>query len=292
MRITGLRAFVSTIIGFGFGIAAPAYANGQVENAMQLWLGDLRTAYDQTVDLLGSLKINPGKEAVTKLAELTYQMSTSTVVIRQNAAALAPELGAAWADTERAMNELHNAASALKAQVGVQRPVVDPLKSALANADNAVNKSWEFTKNFGKEYGELMGGPVENAKQLFDNPVSEGYEATIDYLEDYNTDRGKDEVNRLKELIARLYESTYLASTGAAELARPLSDLWKPTEEAVRLFQIDTGIVQTSVSTGDGTYDLGNMKSRYANLNAAIVRSYKDIQEFGAKFRAICDDWS
>jgi hypothetical protein len=288
MRITGLRAFVSTIIGFG--IVAPAYANGQVENAMQLWLGDLRTAYDQTVELLANRNINAGKEAVTELQELTYQMSTATVVIRQNAAALAPELGAAWADTERAMNELHLAASALKAQVGVQRPVVDPLKSALANADNAVNKSWEFTKNFGKEYGELMGGHVENAKQLFDNPVSEGYEATLQYLDDYPTDRGKQEVDRLKELIARLYEVTYLASTGAAELARPLSDMWKPTEEAVRLFQIDTGIVQASV--GDGTYDLGNMKSRYANLNAAIVRSYKDIQEFGAKFRAICDDWS
>src|SRR6187200_1703251 len=103
MRITGLRAFVGTIVGFG--IAAPAYANGQVENAMQLWLGDLRTAYDQTVELLANRNINAGKEAVTELQELTYQMSTATVVIRQNAAALAPELGAAWADTERAMNE-------------------------------------------------------------------------------------------------------------------------------------------------------------------------------------------
>lgn len=287
MFMTRLRAAALALIGFC--IATPALANGQVENAMQLWFGDLRSTYDEAVSLLEGGKVNAAKPVVAKLHEYTQKMQDAAYQIQQNATALAPELGAAWADTLRAMDQLNASAAGLKAQIGQQRPDVGPLKSALAAADSAVNTSWEFTKGFAKRYGELMGGPVENAKQLYDGAVSDAYETTIDYLEDYNTDRGKQEVDRLKELIGRLYEVTYIASSKASELSRPLADFWKPTETAVTQFQIQTGLIQASV--GESDYDLSSMKSAYADVNAAIVRSYKDILDFGSKLRAICDDW-
>ena len=287
MFMRALRAAAIAIVGFG--IASPAYADAQVENAMKLWTGDLRAAYDQTVDLLGSGKINAGKDAVTKLQDLTYQMSAAIVVIRENANTLAPELGAAWTDTDATMNELHKAASALKAQVGVSRPTVDPLKSAFAKADEALKKSVEFTKAFGRRYGELMGGPVEDAKELFDGYLNEGYKKTIEYLGNYNTDSGRVEIDRLVEINARLYQLTGTASSGAASLARPLADLWGPAHGAVNLFQEEVQNVQEVV--GESEYDLGDMQDAYADLSAAMATSYKEFLEFGNRLGAISDDW-
>jgi hypothetical protein len=188
------------------------------------------------------------------------------------------------------MLELHKQAQFVKSQLGVQKPAVDGLKAALASADTAVNKSWEFTKDFGKKWGELMGGPVENAKQLFDGAVSDRYETTIQYLEQWNTDRGKVEIDGLKEAIARLNELGYLGSTGSAAIARPLADAWKPAETAMQNFQIEVFVVQQLV--GNDEYNLDRMKSHYADLNAALVRSYNDVMTFGENFRKICDDWS
>lgn len=272
-----------------FIVSTHAYANGQVENAMQLWLGDLRTEYNKTVDLLAQGEVNDAKEPAAKLQDLTYQMATATYNIQQSANALAPELGAAWTDTVQQMNELNKAASFLKSQIGVQKPVIDPLKAALANSDTAINKSWEFTKNFGKKWGELMGGPVENAKQLFDGAVSDRYETAVEYLDQWNTDRGKVEIDGLKELVARLYELTATASSNAAALARPLAEVWNPAHEATRDFQVEVGAIQSQVGNQD--FNLSNMKSLYADLNAALVTSYKDVSSFGEKFRAICDNW-
>lgn len=287
MVMTGLRAVAIAVVGFVF--AGPAYANGQVENAMQLWLGDLRTAYDKSVDLIEDRKINDAKGAVEELQELTYQMTTATDQIEENAKSLAPELGAAWADTKVAMLQLHQAASALKQQLGRQKPDVELLKTAFLTADGAVLKSWEFTKGFGKRYGALMGGPVENAKQLFDGAVSDSYESTVEYLDAYNTDRGKTEIDILKELTGRLYELTETASRSAGEIARPLSDAWAPASTALKDFQIAVGLIQGQVGNED--FDLGDMKSGYADLNAALVTSYKGVMTFGEKLRAICDDW-
>lgn len=87
MVMTGLRVVAIAVVGFVF--ASPAYANGQVENAMQLWLGDLRTAYDKSVDLIEDRKINDAKGAVEELQELTYQMTTATDQIEENAKSLA-----------------------------------------------------------------------------------------------------------------------------------------------------------------------------------------------------------
>ena len=283
-----MQAVPLAVVALFFSTAA--FANGQVENAMQLWLGDLRTEYNKTVDLLGQGKVNDAKEPAAKLQDLTYQMATATYNIQQNANTLAPELGAAWTDTQAQMNELNKAASFLKSQIGVQKPVTDPLKAALASADTALNKSWEFTKTFGKKYGELVGGPIENAKQLFDGAVSDRYETTIEYLEAYNTDRGKVEIDGLKELIARLYELTETAGSNSGALAKRLAELWAPAAQATKDFQAEVGVIQSEVGNQD--FDLGNMKSLYADLNADMVRSYKDIMTFGEQFRAICDDWS
>jgi hypothetical protein len=216
-------------------------------------------------------------------------MSAAIVVIRESTTALAPELGAAWTDTDATMNELHKAASALKAQVGVSKPNVDPLKAAFAKADEALKKSVEFTKAFGKRYGELMGGPVEQAKELFDGYLNEGYKKTIEYLANYNTDSGKVEIDRLVEIIARLYQFTGTASNGASSLARPLADLWKPAHDSVYLFQEEVQNVQDVV--GESEYDLDDMESAYDDLSETMAASYNGFLEFGNRLGAISDDW-
>lgn len=284
---TRLQAVVLAIIGFVS--AVPAYADAQVENAVRLWTGDLRKGYDQTIDLISNGKINAAKEPVAKLHELTQNMQEATFTIQESANVLASELGAAWTDTLKAMDQLNAAVAGLKAQIGTTRPNVDPLRSALSTADEALKKSLEFTRAFGKRYGEIMGGPVENAKELFDGYLTEGYEKTLEYLEQYNTDSGKPEIDRLREIAARLYETTGTASSNAASLARPLQDGWRPVHEAASAFIEAVEEVQDVV--GESDYDLDDMKGAYASLSSAMAASYNGFLEFGERLRAITDNW-
>ena len=194
VRMT-LRSIVFVLIGFGATV--PAHADALVENAQRLWTGELATAYEQTVDLLEDRKTNPAKEPAAKMHDLAVRMAAEAAAIRKLAAELAPELGAAWTDTEKLTNNFALSAAWLKNAIGKGTLDLNQLKQDMEAADEAFNESVAFTKAFGKSYGEIVGGPVEDANELFDGYLKEGYETTIEYLEVGNTDNGKVEIDRL-----------------------------------------------------------------------------------------------
>lgn len=284
------RTVLRTVV-FAFaalGAAAPAYADAMVENAQKLWEGELRSAYDTTLGLIEGGKTNAAKDPAAELQDLTVRMAAEAAAIRKQAGELAPELGAAWADTETLMNNFNQRSIWLRNAIGKGKIDLSPIRSDWAAADAAFKKSVEFTKAFGKSYGQMIENGVEPAKELYDGYLNEGYKTTLGYLKDENTDDGKVQVDRLVEIAAQLYQNTGTASSSAA-FARPLQDMWRPAHDAAYKFQEATQDLSELV--GESEFDTDDMESAYADLNAAIVRAYKDVWDFGGRLRVISDNW-
>lgn len=270
-------------------IPPPAFADALVENAQKLWEGEIAANYALMVDNLESGKINAAKDPAAKLQDLTVRMAAEVAKIREQAAALAPELGNAWTDTEQLMNNFNKRVIFSRSVIGKGQVDLNALSQNWSAAYEAFKKSVEFTKAFGKRYGEIIGGPVESAKELCDGYLNEGYRKTIEYLEAENTDDGKVEIDRLIEIIARLYTFTGTASSQFADLAQPLRDMWRPAHEATNQFQEQAEEVSELV--GESEYELDDMQDAYGDLDAEITRAYKDVWDFGTRLRAISDNW-
>jgi hypothetical protein len=285
-----MRAVVFAFLGIGF--ATPALANGQVENAMQLWYGDLRTAYNDTIRYYKEGNIDASGDAAEKLQDLTERMSGATSSIRQAGADLTPELGTAWSETQSAMAELADIAETVAEQIGHEKPDLDDLTEAFEEADEAVNEAWAFTKNFGKQYGELVGGPLEKAKTHFQGPMTASYNAFAQYLTNENYAAAKEEIKKLSDLVKVFQdEGIWKVEVGAKAMSQRLSQYYEAAKKDFDAFNVHIRTLGDGGDVGRVPIDLGKFDEEYANANAAIVRVYKDFWDFGDKFRAICDDW-
>jgi hypothetical protein len=153
MAMTGLRAAVIAIIGLG--VAAPAYADGQVENARKLWHDSLVDVFNETVQLIDAENTDEAKETIGKLHDLSKQMQDAVQNIQKNASALASSLGDAWSDTQRQMDAFNTTVGAVEQNIGHQRVGTDTLKSAFSSADAALEKSTAYTEDFGKKFAAI-----------------------------------------------------------------------------------------------------------------------------------------
>jgi hypothetical protein len=284
-----LRAIAFAIIGLG--VAAPAYADAQVQNAMRLWTGDLQNAYSATIASLSSGKRKQGKEDIEKLLVHLVKMREMTNEIANAANELAPELSLGWAETQRAIEDFEKVTAELTPTVTKQTPNLSELQSAKAAADSAIPKSLEATKNFGKKYGELMGY-VEQANQLLGGDVSGTQEATVEYLVEGNIDDGEVALNLLKQRTEALFTPVLETNFRAKELARRLTELWQPTFDAARSYQVSVGLLQGKVMNDDPyESELEDMQEYFEELKDTMPTSYKEIQEVGNELVKITDDW-
>lgn len=288
MFMTGLRAAAFAILGFI--VAAPAYADAQVQNATKLWTGDLQSAYAKTVDSLSSGKIQQGKADIAKLLEYTAKMNDMTKAIADAANELAPELALNWADTQRAIYDFNEATKALAATVGKQKPDLGEMQAAKSAADGALPKSLEATKNFGKKYGELMV-VVEQAKTLLGGDLSGTFTATMDYLEEGNIDDGLVALRLLRDRTTTLYQYMDIANNKATELARSLAEQWKPAYDDFKTYQVELGVLEGRVGNDEYDSEMDDIQSGFAELNSSMMTSYKEILDFGSRLVAISDDW-
>jgi hypothetical protein len=273
------------------GIAAPAYADGQVQNAMNLWNGDLKNAYSATITSLSTGKRQQGKADIDTLVEDLKEMREMTDAIAGAANDLAPELGLNWADTNRAIQDFEEVATELAPTVTKKTPDLSELQSAKAYADSAIPKALEETRKFGQKYGVLME-TVEKAKQTLEGDLSGTFDATVDYLVDGNVDDGAVAAKLLKERTGNLWTHVLDADGKAKDLARKLFDFWKPTYDACGEYQVDAGIVVGALIE-DREYNtaLQNMQESFEKLKDSMSDSYEEILEFGNELVKITDDW-
>lgn len=287
MVTSGLRAAI--VVVAGLYLAAPALANGQVENAMQLWLGDLRTNYNYTIQYVEAGNTDDGARYAATLAQQAEQLNQQVAAIQSASAALAPELGAAWSEAASAMSELSDAAETVAGQVGKSAVDIDDMESAFEEADDTMAEAWAFTKTFGVQYGALMSGSVENAKQMFNGAVTTHYNTTMQYIANENIAASKEEMVKLRDVTFKLAELAIDINNKAGPLARPLVDMWKPADDAIKAFQVEIGVMQSEL--GKVAVSVSRVEPLYGNLNSALVISHKDIMAFGERLAAISDDW-
>jgi chromosome segregation ATPase len=281
-----IRLRTIALIAIGLALPASAYANGRVDDARQLYFSDIMDAYDESVEYLEDSNTIDGAAAIKELHQLVGQLLAYSTQIQSDSAALAPSLAEVWSSTHQEITQFKSEAELLERQVGREQYRLDNLKARFAGTGSAMERSHANMQGFGQRFVG-MNARIEDLSELYSGEITDSYEETMEYLEAYNTTDGAVEIAELHQLTDKLQAISVQVLQDATALSPTLFEIWKQADGNIGRLTSSAGGIKMMV--GRGALPLDTLRSAFEAVGSGLEDASEEIQEFGERFKVICD---
>ncbi len=306
MTMIGLRAMAIALIGFG--VSAPAFANGLMEDARQLFRGDLTSDYNKAVNFLGSYNVDKdtdeAKDLLEDLNDSLEKLEDHSSDIADAAKELAPDLRDVWELSAREIRELVKAAELLGKQVERKEQFrLDDLKARFNSTGYALEKSYSNMEGFGKRLETLISR-IEISQRLYSGEVTDAYDRTnrlvpeikkiledsaaSEEAKDAAFEKAIEQVADFRELAETLYESTDRYKDVMRSLSEDLARELVNERRGPQQLNIAVGGLEMELKSG---YRLNwkQVEEVFKLAGEHLRETSKDTLDYAKKFKKMCE---
>ena len=146
-----------TVAVLALGVAAPAAANGRMEDTRQSFYHEVTDAYKDTVKYLEANNTNEGAVAVKKLHELMSRLLESMSYLEKSAREMSPVLEEIWRPVMSAAGAFNTQAAQLELLVGEKefKDNLRVLKDTYERTGTEWERAYEKMKAFGQKFNQM-----------------------------------------------------------------------------------------------------------------------------------------